>query len=242
MKLGNKIIEITKGKNDKDYRYIWQKWKNGDKTPLSTEIKNKLNLETKTANINFLGVWDTVPGSSLKEFGVCKEKQDRKDGDRYKSDSYPTIKHIAHAVSIDEKRTKFSPLLICPPIQLNETKISEVWFPGAHADVGGGYKDENGLAGISLQWMLERLNLTYSFENSLDSININPKGLSHWSIGDRPANIGSECLDRVIPPNAEIHQSYKDRKSAGMAPVRIKGKIEDKIYPLSCSDIALKKH
>lgn len=34
--------------------------------------------------------------------------------------------------------------------------ISEVWFPGAHSDVGGGYAD-SALAGLSLNWMITML-------------------------------------------------------------------------------------
>jgi len=36
--------------------------------------------------------------------------------------------------------------------------IAQVWFPGAHADVGGGYpKAESGLSDIALTWMTEQL-------------------------------------------------------------------------------------
>ena len=35
-------------------------------------------------------------------------------GERYKSDSYPPIHQIAHAVSLNEKRSKFAPLSSSP--------------------------------------------------------------------------------------------------------------------------------
>jgi hypothetical protein len=41
--------------------------------------------------------------------------------------------------------------------KLKEGHLQEVWFSGAHADVGGGYLNGN-LHGVSLNWMLERLN------------------------------------------------------------------------------------
>src|SRR5690606_24656280 len=37
--------------------------------------------------------------------------------------------------------------------------IEQVWFPGCHANVGGGYKD-SGLSDISLLWMAERVMAT----------------------------------------------------------------------------------
>jgi hypothetical protein len=34
--------------------------------------------------------------------------------------------------------------------------LKQVWFPGAHCDVGGGYSEpESGLSKIALQWMLD---------------------------------------------------------------------------------------
>ena len=71
-------------------------------------------------------------------------------GERYKTDSYPPIRHMAHAVSLDEKRSKFTPLLLCQAINPTYTEINEVWFPGAHSDVGGGYQDSLELSNISL--------------------------------------------------------------------------------------------
>ena len=38
-----------------------------------------------------------------------------------------------------------------PPIQWQD--VQEVWFPGNHSDVGGGYK-ETALANVSLHWMI----------------------------------------------------------------------------------------
>jgi hypothetical protein len=35
-------------------------------------------------------------------------------------------------------------------------RLQEVWFPGAHSDVGGGYQDSM-MSGVSLNWMIERI-------------------------------------------------------------------------------------
>lgn len=125
MDLGNSIIELAKKKSDVDYLETWRLWKPGLPHPMTSEIKEKLEIEMQIAEVEFLGVWDTVPGSSLKRYKICKEHKGfiKKylylfipgvdSGERYKSDSYPPIRRIAHAVSLDEKRSKFSPLLIC---------------------------------------------------------------------------------------------------------------------------------
>jgi uncharacterized protein (DUF2235 family) len=234
LKTANRILEITKEKNDVDYAGQWREVSLKEKPPLSDEIRRRLNIKTIYAPVAFLGIWDTVPGSSFKGYSECKERQDRRNGDRYKTDSYPPIQKIVHAVSLDEKRSMFKPVLICTPIDPNSTKITEVWFPGAHADVGGGYEDSNELAKISLRWMVEQLAQSYPLGIKLFPESGNPLALSHWSVGDSPANFRSECVDRVIPRGAKIHPSAEDRTNARMAPVRIHGKVEDRPYPLMC--------
>ena len=139
--IGNEIIELVKKKSDEDYLDEWKSWQPGQTPILGSEIKDKLGLEVLPAQIEFLGLWDTVPGSSLKDYGVCKENKGvvkkylywgvpgTDKGERYKTDSYPAIRRIAHAVSLDEKRSKFVPILICQEINHEYTQIEEVWFP-----------------------------------------------------------------------------------------------------------------
>jgi hypothetical protein len=57
-----------------------------------------------------------------------------------------------HALAMDEQRASFQPTLWTdvPP----DRDLKQVWFPGVHADVGGGYR-ECGLADGALEWMIE---------------------------------------------------------------------------------------
>jgi len=63
----------------------------------------------------------------------------------------PKVAHGFHAVSIDERRIDFVPTLWEP-----RDGVEQVWFAGAHADVGGGYPRPV-LALYSLGWMIDRL-------------------------------------------------------------------------------------
>ena len=200
----------------------------------------------QAARIRFLGVWDTVPGSSLKNYRGCKEDKgfiksylwwlipgiDR--GERYKAASYPPISEIAHAVALDEKRSKFAPLLVCEAINPEYTKVTEVWFPGAHADVGGGYEDSTDLPSVSLRWMIQMLGNSYTLEPP-PAIEGAAVGLAHWSIGDSPGNIGSECIDRNPPPAAIIHSSAEERSKSTSVPILWEGEERLMNYPISCA-------
>jgi Uncharacterized alpha/beta hydrolase domain (DUF2235) len=78
-----------------------------------------------------------------------------------------------HAVAIDEPRPPFAPAMWTKPkfkqIDAKKSPTEQVWFPGAHADIGGGYvkwtevvkvdgslKDA-GLSFLPMAWMLQRL-------------------------------------------------------------------------------------
>jgi uncharacterized protein (DUF2235 family) len=85
----------------------------------------------RSVPVHFLGVWDTV--SSV---GWLWEPQ------RYPFSSHnPSIEIVRHAVSIDERRCMFRQNLFgAVPGQ----DLGELWFPGVHSDIGGGYSEADG--------------------------------------------------------------------------------------------------
>jgi uncharacterized protein (DUF2235 family) len=97
---------------------------------------------SRPAEIHFVGVWDTV-----SSFGWLWDQLTLPN-----TANNDSIRHVRHALSIDEQRAFFRPNLFRPP---KGQDCREMWFAGVHADVGGGYKaDEAGLARIALCWML----------------------------------------------------------------------------------------
>lgn len=243
--IGNKILELVQEKKDADYVDAWKSWIVGDSPLLADEIQNKLNVSVQPAEVYFLGVWDTVPGSSFKSYkGGCKEHIgfvkktlhrapviDR--GERYKTDTYPPIRRLAHALAIDEKRSKFTPILLCPPIT-DYSQTEEVWFPGAHADVGGGYQDSDGLPGLSLNWMIDLLNGVYKFNEPLPRALEDPNGLAHWSYGDVPSVAAGECKDRAVPSRAVLHPSINVRKGSPQERIVVNKQLTTRDYPTRC--------
>jgi Uncharacterized alpha/beta hydrolase domain (DUF2235) len=74
------------------------------------------------------------------------------------------VERACHALSLDDERTTFHPVLWDesrePPQSLDDDdhytrteRISQVWFSGVHANVGGGYPDDS-LAFVSLNWII----------------------------------------------------------------------------------------
>jgi RHS repeat-associated protein len=98
------------------------------------KLKEKgVNPFCKIDRIRFMGLYDPVPGPSMRS-----------------RPSIPTIvDSTAIAYSIDEKRNQFKPSVY------SGSGIVARRFRGGHSDVGGGY-DDRGLANISLEWMIFR--------------------------------------------------------------------------------------
>ena len=78
-------------------------------------------------------------------------------------DLHPCIENACHAISIDDERMTFHPVLWleyksdgthkkdCSNTLLRD--VNQVWFSGVHANVGGGYSKDH-LAYVSLEWMM----------------------------------------------------------------------------------------
>lgn len=189
---------------------IYRNWETCGQPKAPKDLANSLAVEFKrtfsrnTVNIEFMGLWDSV-----NSVGVIR---DRMFPFSSKADH---IKHIRHAISIDERRTKFKQNLFCPipsDFAFTETAdelpdspqidLQEIWFPGSHSDVGGGWlSDDQGhcLSNIPLRWMIAQalkygvlfssgsvseFDLTYPTMDSLfsyhhDPLQLIPKRYSH---------------------------------------------------------------
>jgi glutathione S-transferase len=114
--------------------------------------KHDLNTSDLITNvpIKAVGVWDTV-GS----MGVPLYVSDgRADVFRFTDTQLSGLVEFGfHAMAIDEMRVDF-------PVTKWDTRknIEQVWFSGAHADVGGGYAAaESRFSDVALQWMMTKL-------------------------------------------------------------------------------------
>lgn len=118
-------------------------------------FKRSYGIEPETG-IRFMGVWDTVGalGIPISWFNWWNRKYQFHD---VKLSSH--IKYAYHALAMDERRRVFSPALWKinrEAVESENPQICEqVWFPGVHANVGGGYID-CGLSNIALKWMIDK--------------------------------------------------------------------------------------
>ncbi|MCL9670581.1 DUF2235 domain-containing protein [Citrobacter sp. MNAZ 1397] len=103
--------------------------------------------------IHFIGVWDTVGALGVPDDMVILNLIDNPDNYRFHNTALShNILHARHAMAIDEKRQSFIPTL-WTDIPAGADVI-QLWFPGVHSDIGGGYS-RCGLADGALEWMIK---------------------------------------------------------------------------------------
>lgn len=103
--------------------------------------------------IAFLGLWDTVAAYGLPVDEMTRGVSQWILPLELPNRAFdPRIRRACHALSLDDERTTFHPVL------WNEKNVSpevltQVWFAGVHSNVGGGYPDDS-LAHIPLYWIM----------------------------------------------------------------------------------------
>lgn len=127
-------------------------------------MKNfKITFCRARTKVHFLGLFDTVNSVGYFENPFSRKK--------YLPSVLETATHVRHAVAIDERRCKFKVALLQQDKRLANSKeedIKEVFFPGGHGDVGGGWLAKGGkgkleaddplqLSDLALEWMISEL-------------------------------------------------------------------------------------
>jgi uncharacterized protein (DUF2235 family) len=109
--------------------------------------------------VRFVGLWDTVAayGGPIVELVRAFDDWIRPLSLRNQILS-DKVDFGRQALALDDERDAFHPVPWDEPRGIDRQRIKQVWFAGAHADVGGGYPDDS-LAYVSLAWMMEEARL-----------------------------------------------------------------------------------
>jgi uncharacterized protein (DUF2235 family) len=120
----------------------------------------------KPTKIQFIGVWDTVGALGIPLRGL--RNLTRSKHQFHDTELSGSVKFAYHALAIDERRAPFKPTLWQYKPKPGQT-VEQVWFPGVHSNIGGGYPDRS-LSDVSLKWMIERANSAgLAFDESVEA-------------------------------------------------------------------------
>lgn len=181
-------------------------------------------------NISFIGLWDSVASIALPKIVV-----------RMHDISPPVKAKIWHALALDESRRHFRAVFWDKSPSNIEAR--EVWFAGAHANIGGGYNDTN-LSNIAMFWILRG-----AVDAGLPITLRDVKGYDYEQWGEAIRNSYHEFFKRAakliatlkaeailreirsIPDHHLIHQSVFDAKNdssySPLAKLISKKRLED---------------
>ncbi|MCP4630279.1 MAG: DUF2235 domain-containing protein, partial [bacterium] len=136
------------------------------------------------------GIFDTVASMGLPNLSTSdrpKSKVVFEDGCTLPSNVYKAL----HMVSLDDKRRAFQPTLMN-----KDKRVLEVWFPGAHSDVGGGYFYD-GLSDTSLRFFMD-----WFEELGLGIKLLTSKTIQYERICDADAKYSIGVDDVQVDPNS----------------------------------------
>jgi hypothetical protein len=170
---------------------------------------------------------------SLPEYGFFKRLATLHLAERkhrfYDTTLNVNVGYAKHAISIDENRADFARVGWSPTAQKagqrdkdDNLYFEQVWFPGVHADIGGGYlENEARLSDIALGWMVAAASLIPdSLKHDGDVLKLwpDPAGPQH----NEQAGGFLKAGLRVLPVNpstgestSPMHKSVYQRFTAG---------------------------
>ncbi|MCE1117066.1 MULTISPECIES: DUF2235 domain-containing protein [Pseudomonas] len=184
---------------------------------------------SRTITIHMLGIWDTVGA-----LGVPLESFDwfNKSYYEFHDTELSSIVHNAfHAVAIDEWRKNYQCTLWDPKSKPNQ-RVEQVWFSGAHANIGGGYPDSS-LSDIALTWMINKavecglavdtskipslptttLPITNSYKQFLGGAYSKFNPPYYRDIGQ--TQFGREAIDSSVEDRLKHEADYKPKNAVG---------------------------
>lgn len=202
--------------------------------------------------VHLIGVWDTVGA-----LGVWARQCSMPIFNTgYHNTRVPSnVSYARHALALHELRAKFAPLLWeeCG----SGPSLLQVWFAGAHADIGGGYK-ATGLSDIALEWMAgeaEHLGLKLGMPPAPAGAGaVVHNTISGWfalftpsirqfvrTIPDNMTREGGRhamhqsVIDRLTQPPAPIYRHWEDAANAKLKEI-------DQLIPLLAINLVFCSH
>lgn len=171
--------------------------------------------------VRFVGVWDTVGALGIPVRGLRLMKQKYQFHDTELSG---IVKEAVQALAIDEHRAPFKPAIWEDRKKAWQT-VEQVWFCGAHSDVGGGYgrkpagegKLAPQLADLSLDWMVAKAQaagLAFDRETlEANPLTLDPRAEIHdsktglyWLVPEYDRVIGLATFDKELTDKPDTTQ------------------------------------
>ena len=195
----------------------------------------------KVVPVRCIGVWDTVGA-----LGIPSHTGDRAR-ELYQFHDTDLGAHVAyafHALALDERRRDFEPAVwsqTAAGAAVGQV-LEQVWFPGVHSNVGGGY-EEHGLSDVTLAWMVSRVAPLLALD--MEYVETRQDRRDEWALGRiydsaagatwalRPKTARAPFTKQPqSATNEKLHQSAVERGSAGVKAVPLPYSLSSAEWPI----------
>ncbi|MCK5347684.1 MAG: DUF2235 domain-containing protein, partial [Candidatus Heimdallarchaeota archaeon] len=202
-------LKMTEDEIWNDVEQIYNKSYRHKENIALAKLKFHPGQDYENGKVFFLGVWDTVGALGIPNDLALLNLLDNEENYNFHDHSLnENVEHARHAIAIDEVRASFSPTLWENIREGHDVK--QVWFPGVHSDVGGGYL-EKGLSDGALKWMIDEAKAEGLKFNSKMCSQITPdyKDVMHnsYSGGFKLLHTQPRSIPQISADNQLIHSS-----------------------------------
>jgi hypothetical protein len=139
----------------------------------------------------------------------------------------PNVGYAKHAISIDENRADFKRVGWRPIAEKQDERdlagnlfFEQVWFPGVHADVGGGYLENDArLSDGALNWMLAGASIIpqgLKHDGGVLRLSPDPRGAQHneqaggfLKLGMRDIPVDKQTGESRPPMHKSVYQRFE---------------------------------
>ncbi|ABC27410.1 uncharacterized conserved protein [Hahella chejuensis KCTC 2396] len=246
------------------YRYYRTQPEEREKLAQAFTARRLIDLvesQNRRVEIEFMGVWDTVGALGAPITGL--RTLSRRWVGFHDTQLSDTVKFAVQALAIDELRKPFSPDLWTHHPDASELRrerdnqrILQVWLPGNHCDVGGGYSEAE-LSDLTLAFMCEQARVhglytdpsmvmtTAEEHREMGSLHDEFKGI-YSAMGEFCRPIGPQQREESgleLGVNEKIHCCAKvrsDNKGSGLNKGNLYAAFNDHVplfYPRRCERI-----
>ncbi len=197
-------------------------------------VQRHLIHPRQDVKVKFLGLWDTVASLGVPLWGWWF----RFGSSNKAFDTSPAMvcEVVRHALSIDEERSQFFPMLFNEGFMVAATSgadVEQVWFRGSHAGVGGGYADCE-ISDGSLLWMIaqaKKLGLEFD-EDGVKELKPNYLGYLHNQLERQPHWVLCGTWPRWHPC---------ERDGAGAAEGKGFGVLDESVHQRAAQAVTVRK-
>lgn len=163
--------------DETDVRLIYREWLNRQEQDFPNGFQQDASLDTQIAvqnqgtgsgslpafarsqRVKVCALFDSVAGMDTKLYRIAgRALGARGDLLTFVHHHLPAnVESVYHALSINEHRQAFRPVLWANPLQ--NQQLVQTWFPGFHSDIGGGasHVTNSIIPDLTLIWMVNHL-------------------------------------------------------------------------------------